>query len=132
MKYRSVIYLIGYNNPSTISDISSTRLLTKRHDYCAKKGLFAKDWSPAEADEWTIHDVAASVFSAIGYVAIAVGVAGSLLLQWWGYASLAGGIVCIFLMFKVIDPKLKAMSIAFEEKENKYIERAQKATKWEA
>ncbi len=97
-----------------------------------KKGLFDKDWSPAESDEWTIHDVAASVFSALSYILIAVGVAGSLLLQWWGFAALVAGIVAIWRMYKIIDPKLKAMSIEFELKQQGHLDRVEKTTRWEA
>jgi Sodium:solute symporter family len=121
---------IGFWGPVRAEAIK--RGLVEESESAHKKGLFAKDWSPVEADEWTIHDIAASVLSALGYVAIAVGVAGSLLLQWWGFASLVSGIVFILLMFKIIDPKLKAMSVAFEQKEKEYIERAEKATRWEA
>lgn len=96
-----------------------------------KKGLFSKEWSPEESDEWTIHDVLASLFSALSYIGIAVGLAGSLLLQWWGFVTLVGGVVSIILMYKVIDPKLRAMSIEFESREKEYIERADKTTRWE-
>ncbi len=96
-----------------------------------KKGLFDKNWTPAEADEWTIHDVAGSLLSALSYVLIAVGVAGSLLFLWWGFVTLALGILSIWLMYRVIDPKLKAMSVEFEIKQKEYLEQAEKATRWE-
>jgi len=34
-------------------------------------------------------------------------------------------------MYKIIDPKLKAMSTAFEKKQEGYIDRLDKATRWE-
>ncbi|MFO8058237.1 MAG: hypothetical protein R6V10_13165, partial [bacterium] len=96
-----------------------------------KKGLFEKKWSPAEADEWTIHDVIGSLLSALSYVLIAIGVAGSLLFLWWGFLTLALGVLSIWLMYRVIDPKLKAMSVEFELKQKEYLEQAEKATRWE-
>jgi len=96
-----------------------------------KKGIFSKDWTPDEADEWTKHDVLASALSAGSYILVAIGVAGSLLLQWWGYLTLAAGLLCIWLMYKVIDPKLKALSVEFELKQKEYIKRADQATRWE-
>ena len=96
------------------------------------KGLFDKEWSPAESDEWTIHDVAASVFSALSYILIAVGVAGALLLRWWGFAALVAGVIAIWIMYKVIDPKLKAMSIEFEKAQQGHLDRVEKTTRWEA
>ncbi len=121
---------VGFWEPVRREAIS--RGLVTRAAGAHRKGLFAKDWTPEEADEWTVHDVAASVFSAAAYVGVAVGIAGSLLLQWWGFVSLAAGILSAFLMYRIIDPKLRAMSLAFEAKETDYIERADKATRWEA
>ncbi len=96
------------------------------------KGLLETDWSPAESDEWTIHDVLASVFSAVSYILIAIGVAGSLLLLWWGFLALIAGCICIYLMYRIIDPKLKAMSVEFEKMQKTHLERVDKTTRWEA
>jgi len=93
--------------------------------------LFRKDWSPAEADEWTIHDLLASVLSVVSYFLVAVGVAGALLLKVWGFVALAAGLVSIVLMFLIIDPKLKAMSRSFEKKQQKFLEHLDKTTRWE-
>ncbi len=90
-----------------------------------------KKWDPARAEEWTGHDVWASVFSVFSYLLITVGVAGSLLLRWWGFAALAGGIVCAVLMFLVIDPKLRTISEEFEMKEKEYLGRMEQITRWE-
>ena len=94
-------------------------------------GLFRKDWTPEEADEWTVHDVMASVFSALSYILVAVGLAGTLFLRPWGVVTLIIGIACAWVMYKTIDPKLKAMSIAFEAKQEHYIDRLDKTTRWE-
>jgi hypothetical protein len=94
--------------------------------------IFKKDWTPLQADEWTYHDYLASLFSALSYLLVAVGVAGALLLQWWGFVTLGIGIVCIILMFKVIDPKLKAISQDFEAKEREYLEHIDRIVRWES
>jgi hypothetical protein len=94
-------------------------------------GLFQKTWTPAEADMWTAHDVVASVLSAACYLLVAVGVAGSLLMKAWGYACLAASVVCAWLMFKIIDPKLKALSVAFGETQAGYLEKMNQKTRWE-
>jgi Na+/proline symporter len=93
--------------------------------------LFDRHWTPEEADEWTRHDVVASVLSAACYLLVAVGVAGTLLLRTWGFVCLAVSIVCAWLMFKVIDPKLKAMSVAFGEAQAGYLEDMNRRTRWE-
>ena len=94
--------------------------------------LFKRDWTAIEAEEWTHHDLWASVLSAASFFLVAIGVAGSLLLQTWGFVTLGLGLVCVFLMFRIIDPKLRAISTDFEAKEAAYIERLDRATRWEA
>ncbi len=94
-------------------------------------GLFRKNWTPEEADEWTVHDVMASALSALCYLLVAVGVAGALFLRWWGFVALVAGIVCGFVMYKIIDPKLAALSVDFEEKQKEYIDRLDRTTRWE-
>ncbi|MCP4659109.1 MAG: hypothetical protein GY856_27180, partial [bacterium] len=95
-------------------------------------GLFQREWTPEEADMWTSHDWVAAALSAACYLLIAVGVAGTLLLEVWGFLCLAAGGVCGWLMFRVIDPKLKAMSVAFEKSQAEYLERVERTTRWEA
>ena len=93
--------------------------------------LFRTHWTPAEAEEWTAHDFWASVLSILSFLLVAIGVAGSLLLQLWGFVTLALGIACILLMLRIIDPKLKAISEEFERKEARYLEHLDKTTRWE-
>ncbi|MDX1644688.1 MAG: hypothetical protein R3244_10060, partial [Thermoanaerobaculia bacterium] len=93
-------------------------------------GLFQRDWTPEEADEWTRHDVVAAVLSSICYVLVAVGVAGALLLRPWGFACLVVSMLCAWLMFRVIDPKLRALSLAFEGDQAGYLDRVNERTRW--
>jgi len=94
-------------------------------------GLLHPHWTPHEADEWTLHDVVASGLSAACYLLVAVGVAGALLLRPWGFACLLGSMICGWFMFKVIDPKLKALSLAFEGNQSGYLARVNRKTRWE-
>lgn len=93
--------------------------------------LFRKHWTPNDADEWTVHDLLACVFSVGSYILVGVGTMGALLMQLWGFIALAVGIVCIVLMYLVIDPKLKTMSEAFAKEQQKYLEYTEKTTRWE-
>ncbi|MCP4226323.1 MAG: hypothetical protein GY773_23550, partial [Actinomycetia bacterium] len=86
-------------------------------------GLFEKNWTPEEADMWTSHDVVAAVLSSACYILVAIGVAGTLMFRPWGYACLLGSMICGGLMFRIIDPKLKAMSVAFEQNQEEYLAR---------
>ena len=94
-------------------------------------GLFNRNWTPAEADEWTRHDVIAATLSAFCYLFVAVGVAGTLLLKPWGFLCLLASMICGWLMFRIIDPKLKALSVAFETQQAGYLERVNQKTRWE-
>ena len=57
--------------------------------------------------------------------------AGSLLLRPWGFLCLLASIICGWLMFRIIDPKLKALSVAFGEQQAGYLERVDQKTRWE-
>jgi len=93
--------------------------------------LFARTWTPAQADLWTRHDWVASLLSALCYLLVAVGVAGTLLARTWGYVALAVSILCAWLMFRIIDPKLRALSLAFEAQQAGYLDRMNQAQRWE-
>jgi small-conductance mechanosensitive channel len=94
--------------------------------------LFKRDWTPVEAEEWTHHDFWASVFSILSYFLVTIGIAGALLLQVWGFVTLALGVASALIMFRVIDPKLKAISGDFEAKEAQYLADLDRVTRWEA
>ena len=49
--------------------------------------LFKKEWTPAEADEWTSHDFWASLLGVLSYILVAVGIIGAFLLQTWGFVA---------------------------------------------
>ena len=90
-----------------------------------------KGWSPERADEWTIHDLLAAVLAMISYALTAIGTAGALLLQTWGFIALIVGVICIILMYMVIDPKLRAMSEAFAKRQDEYLKHVNRTTRWE-
>jgi hypothetical protein len=94
-------------------------------------GLFKKEWTPQQADRWTWHDLFACVFGVLAFVLITVGLAGTLLLQPWGFVALALSILCTWLTFKVIDPKLRALSRGFEDKQAGYLDAIERNNRWE-
>jgi small-conductance mechanosensitive channel len=93
--------------------------------------LLRRDWSPDQADEWTIHDLLAGILSVLAYMLVAIGVAGALLLQAWGFVALVVGIASVVLMYRVIDPKLRAMSEAFAKRQDEFLKHVDKTTRWE-
>jgi hypothetical protein len=93
--------------------------------------FFQREWTGDEADHWTVHDLAACVFGVLAFVFVTVGVAGALLLRTWGFITLALAAIFTWLTFRVIDPKLRALSDAFEAKQAGYLEAVEKQNRWE-
>ena len=93
--------------------------------------LFKKDWAEHEADRWTVHDLLACIFGVLAFVLVTVGVAGALLLQSWGFVTLGLSVVFTWLTFRVIDPKLRALSRNFEDRQAEYLEAIDRRNRWE-
>ena len=93
--------------------------------------LIKKDWTAEEADRWTRHDFFACLLGVAAFILITLGVAGTLLLQTWGYITLALAVLCTWLTFRVIDPKLRALSRSFEEKQAHYLDAVERRNRWE-
>jgi hypothetical protein len=88
-------------------------------------------WTPEEADRWTKEDYITFIISPLIYVLLALGVAFSLLLLWYGWVLLGVSIILLIVMIKIIDPKLKAISEDYETKQKKYLEDLEKIARWE-
>ena len=90
-----------------------------------------RDWTPAEADNWSKEDWIAIFLSPLAYILMALGVAGSFLLQLWGLVTLVLGITIIVILYWVIDPKLKKISSEYEKKQKDYLIELEKQARWE-
>jgi len=93
--------------------------------------LFRKEWTPREADEWTIHDTAAVIISPLIYLFITIGCMLSLLLVPVGFVLLAVGVILLIVLIRIINPKLSAVSEGYEKKQKQYIEELERKVKWE-
>lgn len=94
-------------------------------------GWIKKEWSAQEADLWTKEDYITFVISPLVYVLLAVGLAFSLFLLWYGFVLFGVCAILFILMVRIIDPKLKAISEDYEVKQKKYLEDLEKITRWE-
>lgn len=90
-----------------------------------------REWTPAEADEWTREDAVAIILSPLAYVGLAVGVALSLLFLPIGYLILAVSVILIILMHWVINPKLRTLSNEYETKQKAYLNDLERTQRWE-
>jgi small-conductance mechanosensitive channel len=93
--------------------------------------LFKKNWTEEEADRWTIHDLLASLLGVTAYFLITVGIIGAFLLQLWGFICVGVALILAWIMYRVIDPKLRVMSSAFHSKQEEYVERLERSVRWE-
>ncbi len=94
------------------------------------KGIQTK-WTAAEAEQWTKEDYMTFVLSPLIYFLLALGVALSLLLFWYGWVILGISLLLLWLMIRIIDPKLKAISREYEKKQAVYLEEIEKISRWE-
>ncbi len=94
-------------------------------------GWLKTKWSPREADSWSKEDYLTFIISPLIYFLLAVGTVLSLLLIWYGWLILGASLVLLWVMIKVIDPKLKAISEDYEKKQKKYLEELEKIARWE-
>jgi membrane protein YdbS with pleckstrin-like domain len=90
-----------------------------------------REWTASEADRWTKEDYLVFVISPLVYVLLAVGTALSLFMLWYGWVILAASLVLLLVMIWIIDPKLKAISGDYEQKQRQYLEELEKIERWE-
>jgi len=94
-------------------------------------GWIKRKWTAQEADRWSKEDYLAFIISPLVYFLLVLGVALSLLLLWYGWVILGASVVLFLVMFRIIDPKLKAISEDYELKQKKYLEDLEKIARWE-
>lgn len=90
-----------------------------------------RKWTPKDAEEWTKEDLFASILSALSYITLTIGLALAIFNLWYGWVTLGAGIIITYLMFYIIDPKLKVISSEYEKKQKKYIDDLDRIIRWE-
>jgi asparagine N-glycosylation enzyme membrane subunit Stt3 len=96
-----------------------------------KMGWIQTKWTAEQADNWSKEDYLSFILSPLIYFLLALGVALSLLLLWYGWVLLGVSIILLVVLIKIIDPKLKATSRDYEIKQKKYLEDLEKIARWE-
>lgn len=81
--------------------------------------------------EWSREDLLASVLGALAYVGGLAGMALLFMNMLMGYVITAITVLQIIAMYKVIDPKLRRVSGAFEQKQAEYLEELDRIVQWE-
>ena len=93
--------------------------------------VFRRKWTAHEADEWTKEDYWAVVFSSASYLLVTIGSALCFLLPVWGGLITAAGLVCAGVMYWIIDPKLRTISLEYEARQKEYLKELDRIMSWE-
>jgi hypothetical protein len=96
-----------------------------------RRPLIRRSWTAEEATEWTREDWIAIVLSPIIYALVMIGVALLFLGQLSGIWMTVMAVLLSFLLYWVIDPKLKAISNEYEEKQAAYLDDLERGLRWE-
>jgi hypothetical protein len=60
-----------------------------------------------------------------------VGIALAILKLWIGVVVLGFGLACAAVMYWIIDPKLRAISVEYEKRQKEYLDGLEKIVRWE-
>ena len=93
--------------------------------------VFRRKWTAHEADEWTKEDYWAVVFSSLSYLLVTIGSALCFLRPVWGILLTGAGLVCAGVMYWIIDPKLRTISIEYEARQKEYLKELDRIMSWE-
>jgi Na+/proline symporter len=97
-----------------------------------RRPLIKREWTADEAQEWTREDWIAIVLSPLVYGCVLFGLVRVLLLQpaglWLLLAAAAGALA----IYWVIDPKLRAVSIEYEQRQAGYAADLDRRMRWES
>lgn len=89
-----------------------------------------RTWTPEEADAWSREDWIAIVLSPVIMGLGMIGAANACLGRMSGVWQLALATGLGLVMFWVIDPKLKAVSVEYEQQQARYLERLERRMRW--
>ncbi len=93
--------------------------------------LIKRTWSASEAEEWTREDWIVIALSPLVMAFFMIGVASLLILRPGGIILTASALLGTILIYWIIDPKLKAISAEYEQRQAKYLEELERGVRWE-
>ena len=90
-----------------------------------------REWTAEQAGDWTREDWIAVILSPMVFGALMIGVTKLLLLQAGGILLICGALAGTGLIYWVIDPKLRAVSVEYEKQQARYVEQLEKRLRWQ-
>jgi Na+/proline symporter len=92
--------------------------------------LIRREWTAEQAEEWTREDWIAIFLSPAIFAGLLFGLTKAILLQPWGLVIIVASIVAIGVLYAIIDPKLRAVSVEYEARQAAYVERLERRHRW--
>jgi Na+/proline symporter len=102
-----------------------------RPERTGRRPLIRREWTAAEAQDWSREDWIAIVLSPLVYGCVLFGLVRLLLWQLSGLWLLAVAVLGSLAIYWVIDPKLRAVSIEYELKQGEYAAELDRRMRWE-
>ncbi len=93
--------------------------------------LIRRTWTAEQADAWTREDWLVVVLSPLVMAGLMLGVTKSLLLQSGGVLILLSAVTGMFLIYWIIDPKLRAVSREYENQQAGYVAELEQRLRWQ-
>ena len=87
---------------------------------------------PFGAQDWTREDWIAIVLSPLVYGLLMFGLVNVLLLRGSGFTMLVLAAIGCAAIYWVIDPKLRAVSEEYEQRQSQYVTRLEQRMQWDA
>jgi hypothetical protein len=95
-----------------------------------RRPLIQRTWTAASAQSWSREDWIAIVLSPIVFACILIGVTKLLLLQRSGLWMTLAAILGSGLLYWIIDPKLRAVSVQYEAQQAEYLRELEQNIHW--
>ena len=92
--------------------------------------MIRRSWTPEQANEWTREDWIAILLSPLVFAFLMIGVTKMLLLQGTGLLMTATALLLSGVIYWVIDPKLRAVSVDYESRQAEYLASLERQVRW--
>ncbi|HSW28081.1 MAG TPA: hypothetical protein VLH75_01190 [Longimicrobiales bacterium] len=97
----------------------------------APRPFIRRTWTPEEADAWSREDWMAIVLSPLVMALGMIGAANLFLGRVSGALQLGLAVALGWFMFWVIDPKLRAVSVEYEQRQARHLEALERKMRWQ-
>jgi len=96
-----------------------------------KRPLIRREWTPEQAGDWTREDWIAIILSPMVFASFMIGMTKLLLLQPGGALLMISAVAGTLLIYWVIDPKLRAVSVEYEARQEQYVKELEQRLRWQ-